>query len=104
MWVRKVLIALLLALFVLSISGVANAVLRGPRVVLSNDPRTNDVDPWGETMHAGENSGPTSSIKTTSTNQAINSCNLIIIGNMSVGVIKVEVKNQMPSFEAKKGK
>ncbi|MCJ7507402.1 MAG: hypothetical protein MUO85_01560 [candidate division Zixibacteria bacterium] len=95
MWVRRVLVSLLLALFIFSIFGTVSARLFPGNIP---PPRTNNEDPWAGTQKAGQDTG--------TTRGAIginNSCSLIFIGNIPVGVFKVEMKNQMP-FEAKKGK
>lgn len=87
MWVRKVLIILLLALFIFSIFGTVSARLFPSNTPLTPPPRTNDEDPWAGTQNTGGNSGTTSSgIK--SINTQINSCSLIIIGNIPVVVFK----------------
>ena len=92
MWVRRVLVSLLLALFIFSIFGIVSARL----IPVNRPPQNNEADPWaGGTEKAGGNSGATSSgIKTVITQT--NSCSLIFIGNnILVVVFKVEVKNQI---------
>jgi hypothetical protein len=98
MWVRKVLMLLLLALFIFSIFGTAGAALRETQQTRVNPPpKTNNEDPWAGAENAGGKSAPTGNSIKSAAFQTNNSCSFIFIGNnIPVVVFKVEVKK--PAF------